>query len=189
MSKISPTMVELKFSIKLALGFFVIGTIILLSFAIKLSSTVAMLGYIYTAFAFLIGSIYVIIITIKIVSKKLDFRTGVKVILVMMLNVPISLFYIFIVLTLMSYARITFENTTEYNLTSIKISGCQNKEIKELRTGESKTVWIGIPTDCQVDIQYEVNGDLKRETVVGYLTNSGGIVATYKIGSNQDVQI
>jgi hypothetical protein len=61
------------------------------------------------------------------------------------------------------------------------------KGIKRLKTGESETVWIDIPNDCQVDIEYELKGEIRRETVAGYLTNMNGLFGTYKIGSNKDI--
>lgn len=70
----------------------------------------------------------------------------------LIINIPIALFYTYLVIVLLNYARITFENTTGQDLTSIKILGCQEGKIETLKTGESKTVWIDIPRDCQVDI-------------------------------------
>ena len=178
---------ELKFSIRLSLGLFSIGTIILLLFALSLSSTIGILGYIFTGLSFVVGTIYLIILTVKVVTDKIDRTAGIKSALVMMVNIPIALFYAYLVLILLNYARITFENTTGQDLTSIKILGCQDQEIAELEIGESTTIWIDIPTDCEINIEYELHGEIRRETVASYLTNSNGIIATYQIGSNKDI--
>lgn len=178
---------ELKFSIKLSLGLFAIGTIILILFAFTLSTTIGMLGYIFTGLSIFIGTIYLIILTVRVATNKVDTRTGIKSALVFMINIPIALLYTYLVLILLNYARITFENTTGEDLISIKIRGCEDSEIGGLRTGESKTIWIDIPGDCQIDIEYELNGEMKRETVASYLTNMNGLIGTYKIGSNRDV--
>ena len=105
----------------------------------------------------------------------------------MALSIPLALLYSYAMVFLSSYARITFKNTTGMNLSTIHIDGCHEKEIKNLNNGESKTVWIKILGDCKIEIDYEVNGIKKRETVVGYLNTTGGLVATYEVGSNKDV--
>ncbi len=182
-----PKMNELKFSIKLSVGLFTIGTIILILFAFSLSTTIGMLGYIFTGLAVFIGIVYLIILTVRVVTNKVDRSTGIKSALVLIINIPIALFYTYLVIVLLNYARITFENATGQELTSIKILGCQEIEIETLKTGESKTVWIDIPSDCQVDIEYELNGEIKKETVADYLTNMNGLIGTYRIGSNKDI--
>jgi hypothetical protein len=178
---------ELNFSIKLSIGFFTIGTVILILFGFSLSTTIGIIGYIFTGLSFFIGTVYLIILTARIVKNKVDRSMGIKSALVVIINIPVALFYIYLVVVLLNYARITFENTTGADLTSIKILGCQEHEIKTLKTGESKTVWIDIPNDCQVDIEYEVNGEIRREIVAGYLTNMNGLIETYRIGSNKDI--
>jgi hypothetical protein len=103
------------------------------------------------------------------------------------INIPIAAFYFYLVVVLINIARITFENTTGHDLSSIKISGCGDKEIRFLQAGKSKTVWIHIPSDCSLEISYEIDGQIKREIIAAYLTNSNGVIATYKIGSNQEI--
>ena len=180
-------MTELKFSKRLSIGLFCIGTFILIVFAGTLSWTVALFGYVFTALSFFLGSVYLFVIIINIVRGKTDQKTGLKSIGILMINIPIAVFYFYLVMVLINTARITFENTTGHDLSSIKISGCANKEINFLQAGESKTVWIDIPNDCSLEINYEIDGQMKIEIVAGYLTNSNGVVATYKIGSNQEI--
>jgi hypothetical protein len=119
---------ELKFLIKLSLGFFTIGTIILILFAFSLSTAIGMLGYIFTGLSFLMGTVYLIILTVRIATNKVDRNIGIKSALVLITNIPIALLYIYVVLVLLNYARITFENTTGEDLTRIKILGCQERE-------------------------------------------------------------
>src|SRR5688572_21749661 len=101
-------MSELKFSIKLSLGFFTIGTIILILFAFSLSTTIGMLGYFFTGLSFLLGAVYLIILAVRIITNKVDMSTGFKSALVLIINIPIALFYTYLVVVLLSYARITF---------------------------------------------------------------------------------
>jgi hypothetical protein len=178
---------ELKFSIKLTLGFFTIGTIIMVLFALTLSGTIGMFGYIFTGLSVFIGTVYLVILIVRIVTKKVDGTTGIKSALVLTINIPVAIFYTYLVLVLLNYARVTFENTTGELLTSIKIFGCEEKEIKRLKSGESETVWIHIPGDCEVEIAYQLNGEIRREIVAGYLTNMNGFIGRYRIGSDTDI--
>ena len=180
-------MTELNFSKRLTIGLFIIGTFFLLLFATTLSVRVGLIGYIYTGLAFLVATAYIIVLIVRISRQNLNLITGLKSIGIMLLNIPVALLYFFLVMMLINIARITFENTTGQDLSSIKIIGCDNREIKSLKNGESKTIWINIPGDCLLEIEYQIGGELKTETVAGYMTNSGGVIATYKIGSNQDI--
>jgi len=178
---------ELKFSKRLSIGLFCIGTLILIVFAATLSVTVAFVGYVFTGLSFFLGSVYFLILIIDVARGKTDQNTGVKSIGILLINIPIAAFYIYLVMVLLNTARITFENTTGHDLSSIKISGCTNKEINFLEAGESKTIWIDIPSDCSLEINYVIEGEIKIETVAGYLTTSNGVIATYKIGSNKEI--
>jgi hypothetical protein len=180
-------MTEIKFSKRLSIGLFCIGTLILIVFAATLSVTVAFVGYVFTALSFFLGSVYFLILIINIARGKTDQNIGVKSIGIMLINIPIAAFYLYLVMILINTARITFENTTGHDLSSIKISGCTNKEINFLEAGESETIWINIPSDCSLEINYEIGGQIKIEVVASYLTTSNGVIATYKVGSNQEI--
>jgi len=178
---------ELKFSKRLSIGLFCIGTLIMIVFAATLSATVAFVGYLFSGLSFCLGSVYFIILIINIARRKTDQSTGLKSIGILLINIPIAAFYVYLVMVLLNTARITFENTTGHDLSSIKIFGCGDKEINFLEAGESETVWIHIPSDCSLEINYVIEGQIKIETVASYLANSNGVIATYKIGSNQEI--
>jgi hypothetical protein len=180
-------MKEISFAKKLSIGLFTIGTIILLVFAATLSALVGIIRYVYTGFAVLIGMFYLIMVVRNILRKEVKFLIGIKSIGILAINIPIVVFYFYVVTVLVNTARITFENTTGRDLTSIKIFGCEGSEIELLEAGKSKTIWIEISHDCSLEIQYETDGQNKREVVAGYLTTSNGIIATYKIGSGQEI--
>lgn len=180
-------MTHLQFSKRLSIGLFVFGTLLFIAYATTLSPIVGLIGFVYTGLAFLIGTVYFFVLGSKIGRRKVDPETGKKSMQILTLNLPIALIYFIIVMILINTARITLENSTGQDLNSIKILGCDTKEIESLKTGQSKTIWIYIPNDCSLEIRYELGGEIRTETVASYLTNLGGVIATYQIGSNQDI--
>ncbi|WP_158727981.1 MULTISPECIES: hypothetical protein [unclassified Flavobacterium] len=82
--------------------------------------------------------------------------------------------------------RINFTNTTQTTLTKINIVGCGGGKIDKLEVGESKTVWVEIPRDCSISIEYLSNGQRKKENVSGYATSSMGQKMKHAIGKNKD---
>ena len=80
--------------------------------------------------------------------------------------------------------RITFINETSSVLTDIKISGCDELHIENLKPNEKKLVWVGISGDCSVMIEFIKDGKREKENVVGYTTNGAGDKITYKIEAN-----
>lgn len=177
----------LKFGIKLALGFFCLGTALLVVFYFTFSPELIMLGYQFTATAVLINWLYIGILLFRQMTGKISAINVIKTIGVLFLNIPVALLYVYVVMTMMSYARITFENATGADINTILIEECEQHTIDGLAKDEATTVWIKIPGDCQVNIEYEVNGKKQRETVASYLTALGGLKATYAIGSNKDI--
>ena len=176
-----------RFGVKLTIGFLVIGTLIMILFYFTLSPKVAMFAYLYTGAAILINWIYTAFLLVNLLRGKISAVNTLKTVGLMALAIPVALLYAYIMIILMSYARITFKNTTAENISLITIAGCEPKEIRNLNKGESKTIWIKLIEDCRIDINYEYDGKSKRETVARYLLKSGGIAATYEIGSNKDV--
>lgn len=166
--------------------FFTLGTAVFILYAITLSSFVAFGGYAVLVAGVVINWFYVIVLLFNLLVNKISSARLLKTIGIMALNLPVAVVYTYYGAVLMGYARITFRNNTPSDIVALRIEGCQKKEIRDLKRGESETVWIKIPGDCQVDIEYDVSGTTKIETAVGYLTNQGGLKATYEIGSNRD---
>ncbi len=69
----------------------------------------------------------------------------------------------------MDIMRINFVNYSQETITELKITGCQDKTIKKLEAGQSETVWISIKGDCTINIEYLLNGEQKKENVLGML--------------------
>ena len=75
----------------------------------------------------------------------------------------------------MGVVRLTLENTTNKTIKRIRIAGCNEKSIPDLKPGESQTVWIDIPNDCSVEINYiDASGSKKNKEVLEYITPGNG---------------
>ncbi|HZY80554.1 MAG TPA: hypothetical protein VFE50_13600 [Cyclobacteriaceae bacterium] len=175
-------MSDLKLATRISLSFFTIGTLLMVAYYFTISANVAMVGYAYTGLAVLFGMIYLILIGFRTISKKIDTFTGFKCAGIVLINLPIAAFYFYLVMILMTTARITFENATGRDISAVSIGGCSSQELGELKTGESKTVWIKIKSDCSLVLFYKIDREPKLETPFQYLTHNSGMIATYKIG-------
>jgi hypothetical protein len=176
-------MPDFKFASRLSVTFFIIGSLLMAVYYFTMSDVSALLGYAYTGIAVLVGMIYLILIGFKVISKKITVPTGLKCAGVILLNLPVAAVYFYFVMTLMTTARITFENATGKDLSAVSLGGCLSQEIGELKTGESKTIWVKIKSDCSLVLFYKVDREPKLETPFPYLTHNAGMIATYKIGS------
>lgn len=177
-----------RFGIQLAIASFVLGTLLLIIYYFTLAGMVILTGLIYTGIAITINLLYTGILVYHSIQKKITSRLAFRTIGVLMLNIPIAILYFLGVIALWDYARITLYNTTAHDLTFINVTGCEQKEIKSLEKGDAQTLWIRIPHDCSIEIEYEIEGIKKTETVIRYLTNMGGLKGTYKIGSGKEIQ-
>ncbi|HMJ67332.1 MAG TPA: hypothetical protein VK508_00470 [Cyclobacteriaceae bacterium] len=175
-------MSDLKFATRISLAFFAIGTMLMAIYYFTMSSTVALIGYSYTGVAILTGMIYLILIGFRIISKKTEATLGFKCAAIVSLNLPIATLYFYFVMTLMTTARITFENATGRDISAVSIGGCSSQELGEFKTGESKTVWVKIKSDCSLVLFYKIDREPKLETPFEYLTHNNGMIATYRIG-------
>ncbi len=177
-------MSDFKIAIRISLSFFVLATLILGAYYFTMSDTVAQFGYAYTGIAVFIGMIYLIVLGFRIIQKKIGTRTGLKCASVIFLNIPVAAVYYYLVLILMTTARITFENATGKDITAVSIGGCASENLRDLKNGESQTVWVHIKSDCSLVLLYTIDRQPVLETPFGYLTHNDGMIATYKIGSN-----
>jgi len=168
-----------------ALITFIGGTIILLLFYLTNGAELGMLGLLFTAIMVIINLVVLARILLQSYRHKIKRNVVFKATGIMLLNIPIFILYCWIGITLLNTVRITFINSTPTEIDDLKISGCEEKYIQKLSSGQSKTVWLSIPHDCGVGISYELNGQTKEEEVTGYVTNEGGFIMTFKIGANQ----
>jgi hypothetical protein len=169
-----------------ALISFLCGTIIFLLYYQTSSSGLLFFGYGYIAIVGLINIGLLIWLITKLISDKENRKRISITIALMLLNIPIMIVYCWISLILLGVMRISLSNTTGYELTGIKIFGCEPKLIDEMEPGDNKTIWVGITGDCTINIEYELNGQMRTETVAGYVTSGMGQKMNYKIGGKNN---
>jgi cellulose synthase/poly-beta-1,6-N-acetylglucosamine synthase-like glycosyltransferase len=166
----------------LALFSFLLGTLILVIYFFTSSFWIAYIGCSFIIFVGLINLGVFSAILFKAFNEQENKRKFFKTCGLMLLNIPIVLFYFWIVTILLNTMRVTFVNSTPISLTDLNVVGCQKKHIDKLEAGESKTIWINIPNDCSIDINYLSDGQRKNENVSGYVTNLGGQKIKHNIG-------
>ena len=73
---------------------FVLGTICLLLFKTSSDYGFVAIGYFYTLFAALINTIFLLLVLFNTMRTLKDYREHLKTILVVLLNIPIVIFYL-----------------------------------------------------------------------------------------------
>ena len=172
----------------IALISFIIGTLIFGFYFLTSNSNLLLIGYGFIVVAGIANLMILIAILTKSNSDLANRKSLLKTGGLMLINIPIMFFFIWVSLVLIGNMRITFTNSTQNNLTDIKIVGCETEHISELKPNESKTVWVGITGDCSITLEYFENGELKKETVAEYVTSGMGQKIKHKIdGKNKDI--
>lgn len=169
-----------------ALISFLFGTGILGIYYLTSSIELLLIGYAFIAIIGLINIGILISILVKAKKDKDNKRNLLKTCGLMLLNIPIMLFYCWVAVILLNTMRITFTNSTQSTLTNINIVGCGGGQISKLEVGESETVWVDITEDCSINIDYLSNGQKKGENVIGYVTNSMGQKMKHNIGGHNE---
>ena len=165
-----------------ALISFIIGTLIFGIYFLTSNSDLLFIGYGFIVLVGITNLIIIIAILAKSNSDSTNRKRLLKTSRLMLINLPIMFLFIWFSLILIGNMRITFTNSTQNKLTDIKIVGCETEYISELKPNESKTVWVGITGDCSITLGYLENGELKKETVAGYVTSGMGQKMNHKIG-------
>jgi hypothetical protein len=159
---------------------FLIGTIIFGVYFITSIDSILFVGYTFILLAAIFNFVvFGLLSRIGIIEKE---KSIFQVCGIMLINIPIMLLYCWITIQLLNTVRINFINNKEITLKEVKISGCEEKIIEEIKSGEEKTVWIKIPSDCTIQISYNYKGKLENEIVVGYTTSNDGGKMNFKIG-------
>ncbi len=173
---------HIKIGRQTALISFLFGTTIFGIYYMTSSIELLLIGYAFIALTGLINIGILILILVKANKDKDNKKNLLKTCGLMLLNIPIMLFYFWVTVILLNTMRITFTNSTQSTLTNINIVGCGGGQISKLEVGESETVWVDITEDCSINIDYLSNGQKKVENVVGYVTNSMGQKIKHNIG-------
>jgi amino acid transporter len=171
-----------------ALTSFLFGTVIFGLYYLTSDSMLLFVGYGFIVLTGLIN-IGVLIAIINIAAKDREHRKKLlKTCGLMTLNIPIMIGYCWVSIILLGTMRIIFTNETGVKLTDINIIGCGGGYIDKLEVGESETVWVPITGDCSISVNYLLDGQLKEETVAGYVTSSMGQKVKHEIdGQNKDM--
>lgn len=165
------------------IGFLIFGVYFLTS-----NSDLLFIGYGFIVLAGITNLIILIAILAKSKADLFNRKRLLKTSGLMLINLPLMVFFIWFSLILIGNMRITFTNSTQNKLTDIKIVGCETEQILELKPYESITVWVEITGDCSITLEYLENGKLKKEMVIGYVTNGMGQKIKHKIdGLNKDI--
>lgn len=164
-----------------ALISFLFGTFIFGLYYLTSSTNLLLVGYGFILLAVPVNMGLLIFLLVQwrkdINNRKKLFRTCSLI----LLNVPVMLCYCWVTIILLNTMRITITNSTQLTLTDINIEGCGNSKIGILEIGESTTVWIDINSDCSINFYYLLNGHLKKEVVLEYVTPLMGRKIKYNI--------
>lgn len=167
---------------------FLLGTGIFGLYYLTSALELLLIGYGFIPLIVLINIGILISILVKANKDKNNKKKLLMTCGLLFFNVPIMLFYSWIVIILLNTMRITFTNSTQSTLTNINIVGCGGGQIEKLEVGESETIWIDITGDCSINIEYLSNGQKKEESVVGYVTSSMGQKMMHNIGGHNEVK-
>lgn len=179
---------HIKLGRQTALISFLLGTGIFGLYFLTSSFELLLVGYGFIALTGLINIGILISILIKAGKDEDNRKKLLTTCGLMLLNIPVMIFYCWIAIVLLNTMRITFTNLTQTTLTDINIVGCESEHIDILEVGQRKTVWIGITGDCTINIDYLSNGQRKEEIVAGYVTNSMGQKINHNIGGQNEEQ-
>ena len=177
---------HIKLGRQTALISFVLGTIIFGLYFLTSSFELLLLGEGFISLTILVNIGILILILVKAYKDKEKRKKLLKTCGVMLVNIPVMLFYCWVTIILLNTMRITFTNSTQTTLTNININGCGGGHIDKLESGESETVWVDITGDCSINIDYLSNGQRKKEGVTGYLTSTMGKKMKHNIGGKNE---
>jgi hypothetical protein len=159
-----------KFTVITALVLFLIETVLFGMYYITLSTDIIFISY----FIGIIILIISIILGFIIIFSKNSINIKLKSCSIIVLNILIAIAYSYFVILLINYARITLINSTSDKITDIQILGCEEKSLNDLNKGDRRTIWIKIPEDCSIDINYIFDGIQKRENIIEYISPNMG---------------
>jgi hypothetical protein len=172
----------LKNAKKIAALSFLLGTTIFIFYYLTSTGGLLFAGYAFILIAGLINLFIIIDILLKARTGNQQRKSKIyKTCGLMLLNIPVVLFYCRVTVLLLGTMRVTLTNSTQAELTRIAISGCESKFIASLKPGQSKEVWVGINGDCSIMVTYLSNGQQKNEMIAGYVTGGMGEKIKYTI--------
>jgi len=164
---------------------FIIGITLLLAFYLTNDDGILIASYCFLLVATLFNLILFFLLIFSAITLKENKARYLKTAGFMFLNVPIAIACFCFGIALLSNLRITFINETGQTISNLKLEGCESEHIKKLKPNESQTVWIRIPRDCSVNLQYSQDGINQSEEVWDYASGLMGQKGTYRIGTQK----
>lgn len=174
-----------KIGISIAIWSFLIGTLLFCVFYVSCSASVIFAGYIFTIVALIINLGVLSVLILKSIIEKENRRGYLKTSVIILINIPVAIIYLYFVIILLNTMRITFINDTGKPLTEIKVISFKQRKVNDLEIGENKTVWVDILGDGNICVEYNINEKAHREVVCGYVTKNGGGKTTYRISGKE----
>lgn len=165
----------------IAIVTFLISTTIFIAYCFSGNEGLIYFSFFISFFLFPLNIWLIISIALKVKRRNEERKTNIKSLFFMVINMLIISVYFSISSILGDYMRICFVNKTNIELFNIEITGCESKRIEKLNIGQSETIWINVSNDCPILIQYNVNGKIKNEIVMGSLSGVSGYRSTYDI--------
>lgn len=96
-------------------------------------------------------------------------RKANRNILLILLNIPLYVFYIWFASYLIDTERITIINNGESEVTDIRIFGAGDYDrIDKMEKGASYTVWVHMTYEGSIKMLYKENGKEKGRSLIGY---------------------
>lgn len=144
--------------------------------------------YLEYAFIFLAGAACFIILLRILNHVKKHKRYRIPLLLTsgfILISSIIAIIYFRNLTILLDTMRINFINESRYELTDVTISGCQKKQVENIKSKGSQTIWIKVARDCAINISYTENGVEKNEIVSSFVTTSMGQKLDFRIGDNK----
>lgn len=167
--------------LRTALVSFAIGGLIFLFYYLSGYNAIIYLEYLFIFVAAAIN----LIILLRILNYASKHKRGKRPLYftgsLIVVSMLVLLVLFKIMTNLLDTMRINFVNATGYELSDVKITGCQKKYMDNIKSGGSETVWIRIKRDCSIEISYTENGQPKKEMISEYVTRSMGQKLTYTL--------
>jgi hypothetical protein len=96
-------------------------------------------------------------------------RKANRNILLIFLNIPFFIFYIWFASYFIDTERITIINNGESEVTEIRIIGAGDYDrIEKIEKGASHTVWVHMTCEGSIKMIYKENGKEKERSLIGY---------------------
>jgi hypothetical protein len=170
-----------KFGLRLTVAFFIVGTIILVLFFLDSSKSQALIAYQFTIMAIVVNWLYALYLLFLLLRRRISIPMLVKTLSVMAINIPVGILYSYLMIWILSFARVTIENKTGALIPEIELNGCEKKVLNNLENGESETIWIKIKTECDVNLSYHTSSQNRNETIVSKLSPGKGLQIKYEL--------